>query len=147
MDATQRVTELDAPAVESLAAQALEAPALTRLESYFDEQYGETVPTDEPRAFERGDGVRAVTFEADPDATGKPARGITVHFDDETVVQVTGERRGEAVDGDLELLFPTETAPKPETAVRELYQPEGDALEVAVTVTETNDVTSYMIDA
>ncbi len=63
MDATQRVTELDAPAVESLAAQALEAPALTRLESYFDEQYGETVPTDEPRAFERGDGVRAVTFE------------------------------------------------------------------------------------
>ncbi len=60
---------------------------------------------------------------------------------------MTGERRGEAVDGDLELLFPTETAPKPETAVRELYQPEGDALEVAVTVTETNDVTSYMIDA
>ena len=159
MDEHQRLTELDGDDAASLAAAARRTEYYGRLELYLEEEYGEPVPTDDPRAFEREDGVRAVSFEAETvadadtgtDAGARPTVAVTIHFDGdsdgEEVVQASAERHGDAVDGDVELVFPTEIAPRPEAAVRDLLQPDRSGeLEVAVTVDESDEITSYTIE-
>ena len=149
MDDHQRLTELDGDDAAVLAAAARRTEHYARLESHLEDEYGESVPTDDPRAFERDDGVRAVSFEAETDADTdtRPAVAVTIHFDGDEVVQATAERHGDAVDGDVELVFPTEIAPRPEVAVRDLLRPDRSGeLEVAVTVDESDEITSYMIE-
>lgn len=144
VDDNQQLTELDEDDADALAATALETEYVTRLESHLADEYDETVPTGTPRAFERDDGVRAVTFEAEDEAGGRPILAVTVHVDEGTVVQATAERHGPDVDGTVELLFPAEIAPRPETAVNDLLEPAGGSVDV--TVDESGDVTSYTLE-
>ena len=151
MERHQRLTELDGDDAAELAAAARRSEYYARLESYLDDEYGEAVPTDDPRAFERDDGVRVVSFEgesvADVDAVTRPRVAVTVHFDGDEITQATAERRGDAVDGDVELVFPAGLAPRPEAAVRDVLRPDrAGELEVAVTVAEGEEITSYTIE-
>ncbi|MDQ2050877.1 hypothetical protein RBH26_10315 [Natronolimnohabitans sp. A-GB9] len=145
MDDHPRLTEIDDEKADALADIALESEYVTRLEAYLEAEYGETVPTDTVRAFERDDGVRAVSFEAEsePATTERPPVAITVHLEEKSVVQATAERRGDDVDGTVELIFPTETAPRPEAAVRDIFRPEGQSVDV--TVDESDEITRYTI--
>ncbi len=147
MDDQSKLTELTGEEADTLAAKALETEYFGRLEAYLADEHGESVPTDGPSAFERGDGVRAVSFADEPDAAAgetRPDLAVTIHFGDEEVVQATAERH-DADDGTVEFVFPTELAPRPEAAVNDLLEPEGQ--EVTVTVDESADeITAYSIE-
>ncbi|NUC73811.1 hypothetical protein HTZ84_16135 [Haloterrigena sp. SYSU A558-1] len=145
MDEQARLAELDAENAEPLVETALETEYVDRLERYLDAEHDEAVPIENPRAFERGDGVRAVSFESETTVADRPALAVTVHVDDGAVVQATAERRGPDVDGTVELLFPAEIAPDPAEAVRDLFEARGQS--VSVTVDESGDVTAYAIEA
>ncbi|MXV62868.1 hypothetical protein GS429_12485 [Natronorubrum sp. JWXQ-INN-674] len=146
MDDHQRLTELDEAETATLASEARQSEYYDRLESYLADEYDETVPSENSRAFERGDGARAVSFESTAGAGARPAVAVTFHFegDSNAVAQATAERHGADVDGDVELLFPTEIAPKPEVAVRDILRPEVE--EAEVTVDESGEITSYTVE-
>ncbi|ELY55833.1 hypothetical protein [Natronolimnohabitans innermongolicus] len=150
MDDHQRLTALSDAEADALAEAALESESVERLETYLEESYDASLPSENRRAFERDDGVRAVTFESDPEpeSATRPALAVTVHFEDESVVRATAERHGPDVDGTVELVFPSALAPRPEAAVRDIVNPDGgdDELEVEVTVDESDAVTSYTIE-
>ena len=142
----QRLTELDGDEADALAERAVESEYFDRLEAHLADEHDVTVPTENARAFQRADGVRAVSFEGEEDETDderRPAVAVTVHFDDGAVVQATAERRGPEVDGTVELGFPAELAPAPEAAVTDLLEADGQS--VTVTVDESGDVTTYTI--
>ncbi|WP_126663826.1 hypothetical protein [Haloterrigena salifodinae] len=144
MDEQARLTKLDDENAGRLVETVLEAEYVARLERYLDAEHDEAVPTENPRAFKRGDGVRAVSFETETTVADRPALAVTVHVDDGAVVQTTAERRGSDVDGTVELLFPAEIAPDPAEVVRNLFEPRGQS--VSVTVDESGDVTAYAIE-
>ncbi|QSX00823.1 hypothetical protein [Haloterrigena alkaliphila] len=136
-------TALDDEEGARLAKLALETEYVARLEAYLADEHDETVATDEPRAFELDDGVRAVTVSDGTDDGPRPDVAITVHVDDGDVVQATAERH-DVPDATVELAFPTELAPGPEAAVTDILRPTGQS--VAVTVDEGADVTTYTIE-
>ena len=140
----QQLTKLDDEDAARLAETALETEYVARLVDYLADEHGLEVPTEDARAFERGDGIRAVSFERGTGVEGRPATAVTVHVDDGAVVQAAAERRGPDVDGTVAMHFPTELAPDPEAAVRDLLEPRGQS--VAVTVDETDDVATYTIE-
>lgn len=143
---SQRLTELDGDEADALAERALETEYVSRLEGYLADEHDETVPTENGRAYERSDGVRAVSFADGTDATdgdAGPDIAITVHVDDGDVVQATAERHDSA-DGTVDLVFPSEIAPRPEAAVNDILEPNGQS--VMVTVDESDDITVYSIE-
>ncbi|WP_440772117.1 hypothetical protein [Natronorubrum sp. DTA28] len=144
MDDQSQLTELTGEEAETLAAKALETEYVGRLEAYLADEHDESVPTESVQAFERADGVRAVSFAAEADAadgTPRPDVAITIHVDDGGVVQATAERH-DTEDGTVDLVFPAEIAPKPEAAVNDLLEP-GESVEV--TVDEGDEITRYTI--
>ncbi|WP_440766723.1 hypothetical protein [Natronorubrum sp. DTA7] len=148
MDDHQRLTGLDEAETVALASEARQSEYYDQLESHLAAEYDEAVPTENLRAFERGDGARAVSFESTAGAGSRPAVAVTFHFegDSDAVAQATAERHGVDVDGDVELVFPTGIAPRPEAAVRDIVRPDGQSADVEVTVTETDEITTYTID-
>ncbi|WP_121744314.1 hypothetical protein [Natronorubrum halophilum] len=142
-DRSRHLTELDGDEADALAETALETEYVARLKTYLADEYGTDLPTENSRAFERGDGIRAVSVSDSPDAETWPDVAITVHFDDGDVVQATAERHDTA-DGTVDLIFPAESAPRPEAAVNDIIESEGQT--VTVTVDESEDITVYSIE-
>ncbi|WP_436346545.1 hypothetical protein [Natronorubrum sp. FCH18a] len=140
-DQSQQLVELSGDDANALAKRALESEYVVRLEEYLDER-GEAVPTEDGRAFERGDGVRAVTFAPETDGEARPPVAITVHFDGDSVAQATAEHH-DSDDGTVDLVFPTEIAPRPEAAVNDILRPDGKSVEV--TVDESDEITVYTV--
>lgn len=143
---SQRLTELEGDEADALAEKALQSEYVTRLEAYLDDEHGESVPTENGQAFERADGVRAVSFATETNAADgepRPDVAITVHFDDGDVVQATAERHDTAA-GTVDLVFPSEIAPRPEAAVTDILEPDGQS--VTVTVDESDEITVYSVE-
>ncbi|SDK38689.1 hypothetical protein [Natronorubrum texcoconense] len=144
-DQSQQLTALPDDEADALAENALETEYVGRLEAYLADEHDESMPTENVQAFERADGVRAVSFAAETDAadgTPRPDVAITIHFDDGEVVQATAERH-DTDDGTVDLVFPAEIAPRPEAAVNDILQPDGQSVEV--TVDESDEITVYSI--
>lgn len=96
---------------EALIERAQSSDSVSRVRRFFDEDEN---PLSDATAIDGVDDVRVVSFSGSRDADGGPDAAITIAFEGDEIVNVTGERRHPA--GTVEYVYPEKLAPEPADA-------------------------------